>query len=102
MTAQSLTQGLWSLGGALGSQIGGVLGSKIGRKNSLLINNAFIITGLLLQVRDDVTFLQNLLKFFFIIFSLKNVKNIFARNFSTFQVLQINFKVFLVLDDSTR
>ena len=51
ITAQSLTTGLWALGGAIGSQIGGLLGPKLGRKNSLLINNVFIISGLLLQVR---------------------------------------------------
>ena len=49
-TAKSLTQGMWSLGGATGSQIGGLFGLKIGRKRTLLLNNIFIISGLLLQV----------------------------------------------------
>ena len=48
-TALSLTQALWALGGALGSQIGGILGSKIGRKNTLLCNNIFLVVGCLLQ-----------------------------------------------------
>ena len=48
-TALSLTQALWALGGAFGSQIGGILGSKIGRKNTLLCNNIFLVVGCLLQ-----------------------------------------------------
>jgi len=48
-TALSLTQGLWALGGALGSIIGGYMGAKIGRRNTLLLNNIFISTGILCQ-----------------------------------------------------
>ena len=48
-TALSLTQASWALGGALGSQIAGISGSKIGRKNTMLVNNIFLITGCLLQ-----------------------------------------------------
>ena len=48
--AISLTYGLWSLGGAIGSQIAGIWGAKFGRKNTLLLNNVFIIPGILLQV----------------------------------------------------
>ena len=51
-TAFSLTQALWAAGGAVGSQIGGVIGKKLGRKNSLLLNNIFIISGLFLQVNQ--------------------------------------------------
>ena len=50
MTAIALTQALWAVGGAVGSQIGGFTGYKIGRKNTLLLNNIFIISGILLQV----------------------------------------------------
>ena len=46
----SLTQAIWALGGAFGSQIGGVAGGKLGRKNTLLVNNLFLVTGCLLQV----------------------------------------------------
>ena len=46
----SLTQALWALGGAIGSQIGGFLGAKLGRKGTLIANNFFIIPGTLLQV----------------------------------------------------
>merc|ERR1711990_176243 len=49
-SAISLTYGLWSLGGAIGSQIAGIWGAKFGRKNTLLLNNVFIIPGILLQV----------------------------------------------------
>ena len=49
-TAFSLTQALWAVGGGVGSQIGGFSGRKFGRKNSLLLNNIFIISGLTLQV----------------------------------------------------
>ena len=45
-----MTQGLWALGGALGSIIGGYMGAKIGRRNTLLLNNIFIATGILCQV----------------------------------------------------
>jgi len=48
-TALSLTQGLWAIGGALGSIIGGFMGAKIGRRNTLLLNNIFIATGILCQ-----------------------------------------------------
>merc|ERR1711953_401098 len=48
-TALSLTQAIWALGGAFGSQIGGVAGEKLGRKNTLLVNNIFLVTGCLLQ-----------------------------------------------------
>jgi len=46
----SLTQALWALGGAVGSQIGGYSGAKLGRKGTLIVNNFFIIPGTLLQV----------------------------------------------------
>ena len=46
----SLTQALWALGGAVGSQIGGYSGAKLGRKATLIANNFFIIPGTLLQV----------------------------------------------------
>jgi len=49
-SAISLTYALWSLGGAIGSQIAGVWAAKFGRKNALLLNNVFIIPGILLQV----------------------------------------------------
>ena len=49
-TAFSLTQALWAAGGAVGSQIGGFSGKKLGRKNTLLLNNIFIISGLFLQL----------------------------------------------------
>ena len=49
-TAFSLTQALWAAGGAVGSQIGGFCGKKLGRKNTLLLNNIFIISGLFLQL----------------------------------------------------
>ena len=54
-TAFSLTQALWAVGGAVGSQIGGFTGKKLGRKNSLLLNNIFIISGLILQVVNQLT-----------------------------------------------
>ena len=46
----SLTQALWALGCAVGSQIGGYSGAKLGRKATLIANNFFIIPGTLLQV----------------------------------------------------
>ena len=46
----SLTQALWAIGGAVGSQIGGYSGAKLGRKATLIANNFFIIPGTLLQV----------------------------------------------------
>ena len=49
-TAFSLTQALWAAGGAVGSQIGGLSGKRLGRKNTLLLNNIFIIAGLFLQL----------------------------------------------------
>ena len=46
----SLTQALWAIGGAVGSQIGGYSGAKLGRKATLIANNFLIIPGTLLQV----------------------------------------------------
>ena len=48
--AMSLTQALWAVGGAVGSQIGGYSGAKLGRKATLIANNFLIIPGTLLQV----------------------------------------------------
>ena len=49
-----MTQALWALGGAFGSISGGFLGAKIGRRNTLLMNNAFILSGIILQVRHMI------------------------------------------------
>ena len=48
--AFSMTQALWAFGGAVGSILGGSLGSRFGRKNTLISNNIFIVTGIILQV----------------------------------------------------
>ena len=45
-----MTQALWAFGGACGSIIGGLIGAKFGRKNTLLGNNIFIVSGIVLQV----------------------------------------------------
>ena len=46
-----MTQALWAFGGAVGSILGGLLGSRLGRKNTLLLNNIFLMAGIILQVR---------------------------------------------------
>ena len=46
----SLTQALWALGGAVGSQIGGYSAAQLRRKATLIANNFLIIPGTLLQV----------------------------------------------------
>ena len=48
--ANSLTQGLWCIGGAVGAVISGPMAAKLGRKPTLLINNFFVLTGAILQV----------------------------------------------------
>ena len=48
--AFSMTQALWAFGGAIGSILGGISGVRFGRKNTLLLNNLFIISGIVLQV----------------------------------------------------
>ena len=48
--ANSLTQGLWCIGGAVGAVISGPMAAKLGRKPTLLINNFFVLTGAVLQV----------------------------------------------------
>jgi len=45
-----MTQALWAFGGAIGSILGGLSGARFGRKNTLLLNNIFIISGIILQV----------------------------------------------------
>ena len=45
-----MTQALWAFGGAFGSLIGGFGGAKFGRKNTLLLNNIFLASGIVLQV----------------------------------------------------
>jgi len=47
--ANSLTQGLWCIGGAVGAVISGPMAAKLGRKPTLLINNFFVLTGAVLQ-----------------------------------------------------
>ena len=49
-----MTQALWALGGAFGSIAGGFLGAKFGRRNTLLMNNSFILSGIILQVRHMI------------------------------------------------
>ena len=49
-SAFSMTQALWAFGGAIGSILGGISGVRFGRKNTLLLNNLFIISGIVLQV----------------------------------------------------
>ena len=48
--AFSMTQALWAFGGAIGSILGGISGVRFGRKNTLLLNNLFIVSGIVLQV----------------------------------------------------
>ena len=45
-----MTQALWAFGGAIGSILGGISGARFGRKNTLLLNNIFIVSGIVLQV----------------------------------------------------
>ena len=49
-TANSLTQGMWCIGGAVGAVISGPMAAKLGRKPTLLINNFFVLSGAILQV----------------------------------------------------
>ena len=51
--ANSLTQGLWCIGGAVGAVISGPMAAKLGRKPTLLLNNFFVLSGAILQVRND-------------------------------------------------
>jgi len=61
-----MTQALWAFGGAVGSILGGLLGSRLGRKNTLLLNNIFLMTGILLQVRT-VTSLKSSINLYHIL-----------------------------------
>ena len=81
-----MTQALWAFGGACGSIIGGLFGAKFGRKNTLLTNNIFIVSGIILQV--VLTFK------YFIKVSLAKISNIFQ--FIAFQVDALSYDLILV------
>ena len=68
-----MTQALWAFGGAVGSILGGLLGSRLGRKNTLLLNNVFLSTGIILQVRTAARILVSIC---FAYFSLSHFKRI--------------------------
>ena len=72
-----MTQALWAFGGAIGSILGGISGVRFGRKNTLLLNNLFIISGIVLQV--GLISIDSMFKDFsrnhFIIFSLSHFKS---------------------------